>query len=112
VAKRGKNKQGGSNLRQVSYALFCTTEGHLPLFYDVYAGNRHDAKEFPQVLEKFQRWLKERAGSTWATTKPTLIFDKGNNSSDNFVLIDALELPYVGSVKLDEHPDLAQISNG
>ena len=111
VAKRGKNKQGRGNLRQVSYALFCTTDGHLPLFYDVYEGNRNDAKEFPQVLEKFQRWLKERAGSTWATTKPTLIFDKGNNSADNFALIDTLELPYVGSVKLDEHPDLAKISN-
>jgi transposase len=111
VAKRGKNKQGRGNLRQVSYALFCTTDGHLPLFYDVYEGNRNDAKEFPQVLERFQRWLKERAGSTWATTKPTLIFDKGNNSADNFALIDSLELPYVGSVKLDEHPDLAKISN-
>ena len=111
VAKRGKNKQGRSNLRQVSYALFCTTEGHLPLFYDVYAGNRNDAKEFPQVLEKFQQWLKARAGATWAATKPTLIFDKGNNSEANFALIDALELPYVGSVKLDEHPDLAKISN-
>ena len=111
VAKRGKNKQGRCNLRQVSYALFCTTEGHLPLFYDVYEGNRHDAKEFPQVLERFGRWLRERAGSTGATTKPTLIFDKGNNSADNFALIDRLELPYVGSVKLDEHPDLAEVSN-
>src|SRR4029077_10095162 len=62
-------------------------------------------------LEKFQRWLKERAGSTWAATKPTLIFDKGNNSTDNFALVDTLELPYVGSVKLDEHPDLATVSN-
>src|SRR2546429_7208188 len=79
LAKRGKNKQGRSNLRQVSYALFCTTDEHLPLFYDVYEGNRNDAKQFPQVLEKFQRWLKERAGSTWTATKPTLIFDKGNN---------------------------------
>ena len=111
VAKRGQNKQGRYNLRQVSYALFCTTDGHLPLFYDVYEGNRNDAKEFPQVLEKFQRWLKERAGSTWAATKPTLIFDKGNNSTDNFALVDTLELPYVGSVKLDEHPDLATVSN-
>jgi transposase len=111
VAKRGKNKQGRGNLRQVSYALFCTTDRHLPLFYDVYEGNRNDAKEFPQVLARFQRWLRARAGSTWATTKPTLIFDKGNNSADNFALIDSLELPYVGSVKLDEHPDLAALSN-
>ena len=111
LAKRGKNKQGRSNLRQVSYALFCTTDGHLPLFYDVYEGNRNDAKQFPQVLEKFQRWLQERAGSRWAGRKPTLIFDKGNNSADNFALLDTLELPYVGSVKLDEHPDLATVSN-
>jgi len=111
LAKRGKNKQGRCNLRQVSYALFCTTDGHLPLFYEVYEGNRNDAKEFPQVLAKFQRWLKERAGSTWATTKPTLIFDKGNNSAENFALVDTLELSYVGSVKLDEHPDLVKISN-
>src|SRR6266480_2597623 len=41
LAKRGKNKQGRSNLRQVSYALFCTTDEHLPLFYDVYEGNRN-----------------------------------------------------------------------
>lgn len=111
LAKRGKNKQGRGNLRQVSYALFCTTDGHLPLFYEVYEGNRNDAKEFPQVLAKFQLWLQERAGSTWKETKPTLIFDKGNNSADNFALVDTLELPYVGSVKLDEHPDLAQVSN-
>jgi transposase len=111
VAKRGKNKQGRCNLRQVSYALFCSTDVHLPLFYEVYEGNRNDAKEFPQVLEKFQRWLKERAGSTWNTTKPTVIFDKGNNSEDNFALIDTLELPYVGSVKLDEHAELAKVSN-
>ena len=111
LAKRGKNKQGRSNLRQVSYALFGTTDGHLPLFYDVYEGNRNDAKQFPQVLEKFQRWLQERAGSSWAGRKPTLIFDKGNNSADNFALLDTLELPYVGSGKLDEHPDLATVSN-
>jgi transposase len=111
VAKRGKNKQGRGNLRQVSYALFCTTDGHLPLFYDVYEGNRHDAKEFPQVLEKFQCWLKAQAAAGETPAKPTLIFDKGNNSAENFALIDALALPYVGSVKLDEHPELATVSN-
>jgi transposase len=112
VAKRGKNKQGRANLRQISYALFCSTDGQLPLFYEVYEGNRNDAKEFPKVLEKFGRWLKECAGTNKATSvKPTIIFDKGNNSEDNFALIDHLELPYVGSVKLDEHADLAAVSN-
>jgi hypothetical protein len=40
MAKRGKNKQGRSNLRQVNYSLFCTADGQMPLFYDVYDGNR------------------------------------------------------------------------
>jgi transposase len=111
VAKRGKNKQGRANLRQVSYALFCSTDGQVPLFYEVYEGNRHDAKEFPQVLEKFGRWLSQRAGANATSVKPTLIFDKGNNSEENFALIDRMQLPYVGSVKLDEHADLAAISN-
>jgi transposase len=112
VAKRGKNKQGRANLRQVSYALFCSTDGQLPLFYEVYEGNRNDAKEFPQVLEKFGRWLNQYAGTHQAASvKPTIIFDKGNNSEDNFALIDRLQLPYVGSVKLDEHADLAAVSN-
>ena len=111
VARRGKNKQGRANLRQVSYALFCSTDGQVPLFYEVYEGNRHDAKEFPQVLEKFERWLSQRAGANATSVKPTLIFDKGNNSEENFALIDRMQLPYVGSVKLDEHADLAAISN-
>jgi len=109
VAQRGKNKQGRSNLRQVNYALFCSTEGHLPLFYEVYEGNRNDVTEFPRVLEKFQRWLVEHAGC--AEAKPTVVFDKGNNSEENFTLLDRLELPYVGSLKLDEHPQLMAISN-
>jgi transposase len=111
LAQRGKNKQGRCNLRQVNYALFCSTDGNLPLFYEVYEGNRNDVTEFPRVLEQFQRWLVERAGSTWASAKPTVVFDKGNNSEANFALIDKLELPYVGSVKLDEHPDLMAVSN-
>jgi transposase len=110
IARRGKNKQGRSNLRQVSYALFCSTDGHLPLFYDVYEGNCNDSKEFPRVLERFQQWLKQHAGQG-TLAQPTLVFDKGNNSEANFELIDSLKLNYVGSMKLDEHSDLAQVSN-
>jgi transposase len=111
IAKRGKNKQGRSNLRQISYALFCSEDGHIPLFYDVYEGNRNDAKQFPVMLQKFHRLLNDLGGKTCAVPRTTLIFDKGNNSADNFALLDSLELDFVGSVKLDEHKDLAQIPN-
>lgn len=111
VAKRGKNKQGRNNLRQVSYALFCSADGHMPLYYDVYDGNRNDAKQFPRVLEKFHSFLGEISGDLKKTPETTLIFDKGNNSADNFALIDSMNLHFVGSVKLGEHKELMQVSN-
>ena len=111
IAKRGKNKQGRNNLRQVSYALFCSEDGHIPLFYDTYDGNRNDAKQFPLILKKFHKFLVELSGKNCAVPQTTLIFDKGNNSSDNFALIDLLKLNFVGSVKLDQHKDLVQVPN-
>ena len=96
VAKRGKNKQGRGNLRQVSYALFCTTDGHLPLFYDVYEGNRNDAKEFPQVLEKFQRWLKSGPAPPGPAPNRRSFSTKATTPPDNFALIDTLGIAVCG----------------
>jgi transposase len=111
LAKRGKNKQGRTNLRQVSYALFCCGDAHVPLFYDVYEGNRNDAKQFPRMLMAFHDFLREVTGKQAPLPETTLVFDKGNNSKDNFALVDSLRLKFVGSVKLDEHKDLARIPN-
>jgi len=111
IAKRGKNKQGQSNLRQVSYALFCSADGHMPLFYDVYEGNRNDAKQFPVMLKKFNAFLQEIRGRRCPPSETTLIFDKGNNSPGNFQTIDSMKLKFVGSVKIGEHKELVQISN-
>jgi transposase len=95
----------------VSYALFCCADGHLPLFYEVYEGNRNDSKQFPAVLQRFQRFFQELGGQPGSVPETTLIFDKGNNSADNFRLLDQMQLPFVGSVKLDEHPELAAVAN-
>jgi len=111
LPERGKNKQGRSNLRQVSFALFCCRDGHMPLFYDVYEGNRNDTRQFPKVLERFHGFFKELSGEQGKAPETTLVFDKGNNSAPNFALIDSLKMKIVGSVKLDEHKELAQISN-
>lgn len=111
LARRGKNKQGRGNLRQVSYALFCSADGHIPLFYDVYEGNRNDAKQFPLMLQRFADFFRDLHPDSQSRPQTTLVFDKGNNSKENFALIDSLQLSYVGSVKLDEHPDLVEISN-
>ena len=111
IAKRGRNKQGRNNLRQVSYALFCSADGHIPLYYDIYEGNRNDAKQFPIMLEAFHRFLEDVSGGQCTIPNTTLIFDKGNNSASNFAFLDSLKLAFVGSVKLNEHKELAQIPN-
>jgi len=111
IAKRGQNKQGRNNLRQISYALFCCADGHVPLFYDVYEGNRNDAKQFPLMLRRFHSFFKELSGDDSSVPDTTVIFDKGNNSADNFALFDSAGLDFVGSVKLGEHKELARIQN-
>jgi len=86
----------------------------MPLSYDVYEGNRNDARQFPLMLRSFDSFFKELCAiSGTADCKPdtTLIFDKGNNSAPNFKLLDSLNLPFVGSLKLCEHKELAQVSN-
>ena len=110
MAKRGKNKQGRNNLRQISYALFCSTDGHIPLYYDVYEGSRNDSKQFHLMLGRFQDFIKELSAGKCLSPETTLIFDKGNNSSNNFRMLDSMHMNFVGSVKLGEHKDLAQIS--
>jgi transposase len=109
LAARGKNKQGRDNLRQVSYALFCTADGQLPLFYDVYEGNRNDSRQFSLVLGRFHRFFRELSGEPTVVPETTLIFDKGNNSAENFGLLDSLNRKFVGSVKQNEHPELAAV---
>ena len=111
IAKRGKNKQGRDNLRQISYALFCCADGHVPLFYDVYEGNRNDVKQFPLMLRRFHSFFKELSGDNGSAPDTTVIFDKGNNSPDNFALLDSAGLDFVGSVKLSEHKELMRIPN-
>jgi transposase len=113
LAKRGKNKQGRNNLRQVSYALFCTAEDQIPLYYDVYPGNRNDCPVFAEMVSRFRQFLNQMGWNFDVNTSLpiTLIFDKGNNSADNIALLDRNNLHFIGSVKLCEHPDLTQISN-
>ena len=109
LAKRGKNKQGRKDLRQINYALFCTRKDHFPLYFDVFEGNRHDSKEFGIIIEKFFRAFKHKKTNSGSMT---IVFDKGNNSDDNLnKFLEGSGFHFVGSVKPDEHKDLSLISN-
>ena len=108
IAKRGKNKQGRSNLRQISYALFCSKEDHLPLYFDIYEGNKSDSKEFLKIIPGFVESFKGRIS---ADSPITIVFDKGNNSPENINILDESPFNFVASAKLNQHKELAEISN-
>lgn len=108
IAKRGKNKQGRRDLRQVSYALFCTRKDQIPLYFDVYEGSKHDSKEFGNVIEKFLKIFENKKPDKEGIT---IVFDKGNNSEENISkFIEDSNYHFVGSVKLCEHKEIL-ISN-
>jgi transposase len=85
LARRGKNKAGRDNLRQVGLGLLVARNSRLPLYSVVYPGNTHDSKIFNAIIEDmFQAVLRLQQ----TKERLTLVTDKGMNSEDNFTWID------------------------
>jgi transposase len=103
LARRGHAKGGRRDLRLVGLALALSLDGGLPLAHHLYAGNRPDAKEFPQAIGRLAQRLQALG---IAPEQLTLVFDKGNNSKANQALADELELNVVGSLQSVHHPEL------
>lgn len=106
LAKRGHNKQKRGDLRQVSLGLLTTCDFHIPLLHMVYGGNVGDAVQFGSVIEELVRRYKHL---TEACPRITLVFDKGNNSEANLQSLPATGLHFVGSLKLNQCPDLLAV---
>jgi transposase len=83
---RGHNKQHRGDLRQVSLGLLVSTDFHVPLFHQVYAGNLTDATAFQTVSEELAQRHRQLAQGC---EHITLVFDKGNNSTEAFETLDA-----------------------
>lgn len=82
LAKKGHNKQMRNDKNQLSLSLFIGQESELPYDFNCYPGNIHDSKHFRSILPE----LKQKVGF-YNTEKITLVFDKGNNSEENFEAI-------------------------
>lgn len=85
LPKRGRNKQKRFDLRQVGLALLVSKEDQFPLFHKTYCGNKNDITVFKEscskLLERLRHITKELADVT-------LVFDKGNNSKENFATLN------------------------
>ncbi|HSW61992.1 MAG TPA: IS1634 family transposase, partial [Dissulfurispiraceae bacterium] len=85
LARRGKNKEGRSNLRQVGLGLLVSRGSRLPLYYCAYPGNLHDSRQFAAVMDEMFGIL---CGFDKTKERLTVIIDKGMNSDSNFARID------------------------
>ena len=105
LPERGHNKQKRNDLRQVGLALMVTMDFAIPLFHQVYPGNRPDAVEFASVVDELVERYKTLAGECLDVT---VILDKGNNSRDNVARLSEA-LGFVGSLVPSQHPDLLAV---
>ena len=106
LAKRGRNKQKRNDLRQVSFGMMTSADFHIPLLHMVYGGNVNDSTQFSSAIDEL---IKRYRHLTKACPHITLIFDKGNNSQDNFEALPKTGMHFVGSLKLNQCPELLDI---
>ena len=106
LPQRGHNKQKHNDLRQIGLALLVSTDFHIPLLHQVYQGNIHDSVQFRTITDELVSRYKIFSTEC---DKITLVYDKGNNSEENFTNIDNSPYHFVGSVKPYHHPDLLAI---
>lgn len=85
IAKRGKNKAGRHNLRQIGLGLLIARASKLPLHYTVYPGNLHDSKLFESVMDEMFGIV---CGLHQTKERLTVVIDKGMNAEENYAWID------------------------
>jgi transposase len=107
IAQRGHAKQKRADLRIVGLGLVVSTDGGIPLVSHAYAGNKPDVTQFPvlvnTLVERFQALTGDREDLT-------LVFDAGQNSAENYELLDGSPLHFVGSLPPSDHPDLLAVA--
>ena len=109
IPQRGKNKQKRADLRQIGVALAVSREEQFPLFHKTYQGDKNDITVFKEVFPTLLNRLRSISKELYDIT---IIFDKGNNSKDNFKKVDCEEeLYYVGGLVTSYFKDLVKEAN-
>lgn len=106
LPQRGRSKVGRNNLRQVSLALLVSREGRIPLFHDVYPGNRNDFSQFQTISNRLADFCKELKKHC---PDITFVFDKGNNSQAGMDTAEVERLHFVGSLTPSHYKELLDI---
>ena len=104
LPQKGKSKEGKRNKNFVGMALAVSDE-NIPMLFDAYPGNKHDADVFPETMEAL---IKRLERLKVVTDELVLVFDKGNNSGDNLDLVKG-KFHIIASVKRNQASDLMEV---
>lgn len=108
LPKHGHSKENRFTLNLIGLALFCTNDGGIPLFHDIYPGNIQDASLFRTQLPIFLNRLHEL---NIDPSSLTLVFDKGNLSDEAFQEIDNANLYFIASVRPSTQKSLNSLTS-
>jgi transposase len=103
IAQRGKAKQKRTDLRLVGLALIVTRDGGIPIVAHPYPGDRPDVTQFPTVVENLMARYRQLVDQVESLT---LVYDAGQNSTDNHSVVEDSGVGFVGSLPPSDHPDL------
>jgi transposase len=106
IAQRGHAKQKRNDLRLVGLGLVVSVDGGIPLVSHPYAGDKPDVTQFPELVKELVDRFETMAGRP---ADLTLVYDAGQNSEDNYELVDGSPLHFVASLPPSDHPDLLAV---
>jgi transposase len=106
IAQRGRAKQKRTDLRLVGLAMVVTRDGGVPVVSHAYAGDRPDVTQFTTVIDELLARYRDVAGHVESLT---VVYDAGQNSTDNHTRIEQAGIGFVGSLPPSDHPDLLAI---
>lgn len=106
IAQRGKAKQKRTDLRLVGLALVITRDGGVPVISHAYPGDRPDVTQFSAVIDEL---VTRYADLVAGVESLTVVYDAGQNSSDNHTVVEEHGIGFVGSLPPSDHPDLLAI---
>jgi len=112
IAQRGHSKQKRADLRICGLGLVVSTDGGVPLVSHAYPGNKPDVTQFgamvSELVTRFKTLLSKNTDPSG--DRLTLVYDAGQNSDDNYELLDGTPLSFVGSLPPSDHPDLLAVA--
>lgn len=101
LARRGHNKQGRHNLRQVGLSYVLDGDHGISLCHHVYAGNVADVEELPKALDRLVKLLDR---NQIERSSVTLVFDKGTAALDNTLLLNKAGVGWISALPWNQAP--------